>query len=125
MKLAVIRTAFETAGVTFTNGDEPRGEAQAPARVKLPTQPAPAPITPEQLRNARELLGWSRDRLAVQSETTAGFIAEFEIKGQIGTFLWHPYGFNALDAIRGALEAGGIEFTNGDEPGVELKRQPK
>lgn len=85
-------------------------------------KPAP-PITPEQLREARGLLGWSRNRLAVQSETTVGFIGGFEDMGRIRTLLWHPDGFNALDAMRTALEAAGIEFTNGDEPGVKLKHQ--
>jgi transcriptional regulator with XRE-family HTH domain len=27
-----------------------------------------------------------------------------------------------VDAIRGALEAKGVEFTNGDEPGVKLRK---
>jgi len=27
-----------------------------------------------------------------------------------------------VDAIRHALEAAGVEFTNGDQPGVRLKR---
>jgi hypothetical protein len=30
-----------------------------------------------------------------------------------------------LAAIQAALEEGGIEFTNGDEPGVKLKAKPK
>jgi hypothetical protein len=30
-----------------------------------------------------------------------------------------------LEAIQAALDVGGIEFTNGDEPGVKLKAKPK
>ena len=30
---------------------------------------------------------------------------------------------DAVGAIRSALEAAGVEFTNGDQPGVRLKRQ--
>jgi hypothetical protein len=30
---------------------------------------------------------------------------------------------NNLAAIRGALEAAGIEFTNGDVPGVRLRKK--
>jgi hypothetical protein len=29
-----------------------------------------------------------------------------------------------MEAIRSALEAAGVEFTNGDQPGVTLKRAP-
>jgi hypothetical protein len=29
-----------------------------------------------------------------------------------------------LEAIRRALEAKGVEFTNGDEPGVRLRKEP-
>jgi len=53
-----------------------------------------------------------------------GFIGGFEDMGRIRTLLWHPDGFDALDAMRTALEAAGVEFTNGDEPGVKLKRPP-
>jgi transcriptional regulator with XRE-family HTH domain len=28
-----------------------------------------------------------------------------------------------VDAIRSALEAAGVEFTNGDQPGVRLRRR--
>jgi len=90
--------------------------------MKPHTQPAPPPMTPEQLRDARRLLGWSTDRLAVQSNTTAGFIGVFEDTGRIGKFLWHPDGFDALGAIRAALEGAGVEFTNGGEPGVKLRK---
>jgi hypothetical protein len=30
-----------------------------------------------------------------------------------------------LAAVRAALEAAGVEFTNGDEPGVKLKKGPR
>jgi len=38
--------------------------------------------------------------------------------------LYRPEDFDALGAIRTALEAAGVTFPNGDEPGVKLKRQP-
>jgi hypothetical protein len=31
---------------------------------------------------------------------------------------------NNLEAIRRALEAAGVEFTNGDAPGVKLRKGP-
>jgi hypothetical protein len=30
--------------------------------------------------------------------------------------------YNTVDAIRRALEAAGVEFTNGGEPGVKLRK---
>ena len=35
-----------------------------------------------------------------------------------------PPGTNNLAAIRAALEAAGVEFTNGDQPGVRLRKPP-
>jgi hypothetical protein len=71
-------------------------------------------ITPAQCLEARKLLKWSRDRLAPRSEMPAERLRLFEI-GQRGL---PP---EELDAIRRALESGGIEFANGTEPGVRLK----
>jgi hypothetical protein len=48
-----------------------------------------AAVTPEQCRQARRLMGWSRERLG---------------------------------AMSGAPEQAGVVFTNGDEPGVKLKK---
>jgi hypothetical protein len=31
---------------------------------------------------------------------------------------------NNVDAVRRALEAAGVEFTNGDQPGVRMRRAP-
>ena len=92
--------------------------------MKSADQTTSRPLTPEQMRGARMILGWSRDRLAVQSETTVGFITKFEDTGQIGTFLWHPIEFDALHALRTALEAAGVEFVeeNRGGPGVRLRR---
>ena len=82
----------------------------------------PAPITPEQMRETRRLLGWSRDRLAMQSETIVGFVANFEDSGRVAKMLWHPEKFDALNAIRTVLEAAGVEFTNEASPGVRLTK---
>jgi len=94
--------------------------------VKSPDRPAPLlPITSKQMRDARGLLGWSSDRLSAQSETTVGFISDFEDMGQIGTLFWHPKKFDALDAIRTALEQAGVTFASGDESRLRLKRPPE
>ena len=74
-------------------------------------------MTPDQVRAARKLLGWSRYRLAAQSDIPPGAVADFEqgLDRQSVT----P---ERLTAIRAALEAAGVEFTDGDAPGVKLRR---
>ena len=81
----------------------------------------PAPITPKQLREARELLGWSRNRLAAQSETTVGFIGGFEDTGQTRTLLKHPMKFDALKAIRTVIEHVGVEFIEKNDEGLGVR----
>lgn len=74
-------------------------------------------MTPAQLKAARSLLGWSRDRLAGQSDVPAHAVGEFE-RGLVGASATAE----RLAAIRAALELAGIEFTDGDNPGVSRRR---
>ena len=74
-------------------------------------------IRPEQCRAARGLIDWTRDELAKRSGVTKRTILRFED----GSPSVRPA---TISAIRSALEAAGVTFTNGDEPGVKLKRQP-
>jgi predicted transcriptional regulator len=70
-------------------------------------------ITPPQLRAARGLLNWSRGDLAKAAGTTERTIARLEdgdSEPRVST----------AQAIKNALEASGVEFTNGDAPGVRL-----
>jgi transcriptional regulator with XRE-family HTH domain len=68
-------------------------------------------ISADQVRAARALLGWSRDDLADRSGVPARSLARFEtFKGRARA--------KTSRAIRGALEAAGIEFI---ERGVRLK----
>jgi transcriptional regulator with XRE-family HTH domain len=71
-------------------------------------------ITSHQCRAARALIGWSQDKLAMESNVAKATIANFE------TGKREPYG-RTLDDIRQALEDAGVEFTNGGQPGVRLK----
>lgn len=64
--------------------------------MKLADQPTPTPITPQQVQEARRLLGWSRDRLAMQSETIVGLVANFEDTGRVAKMLYYPENFDAL-----------------------------
>jgi hypothetical protein len=71
---------------------------------------------------ARKLLNWSRERLAAQSETTASFVEFYEKEGRVTRIMAHRAPFDALASVRTVLEAAGVTFTNGDEPGVKLRK---
>jgi transcriptional regulator with XRE-family HTH domain len=73
------------------------------------------PVTPGQCRAARALIGWSQELLASRSKVAKATIANFELGKRV------PYD-RTLDNISAALEAAGVEFTNGDQPGVRLKK---
>jgi transcriptional regulator with XRE-family HTH domain len=69
--------------------------------------------TSQQVKAARELLGWSQAELATKAGMTLIAIQVLESKD------W----FTALNTtkIQAALEAAGIEFVEG-EPGVKLRK---
>ncbi len=74
-------------------------------------------ITAAQCRAARALLRWSQPQLAAKARVGIVTIQDFESEKRAprtGTLL----------ALRVALEAAGVKFTNGDEPGVKLARRP-
>jgi ribosome-binding protein aMBF1 (putative translation factor) len=71
-------------------------------------------MTPAQCRAARALIGWSQEELFCGIEGREATIANFE-------FGKRPYD-RTLDELRAALEAAGVEFTNGAQPGVWLKK---
>lgn len=75
-------------------------------------------IIPAQVRAARALVGLTREQLAAASAVPIRTLDRLE----------NGHGSpqrRTLAAIRTALEAAGVTFTNGDEPGVKLKRQPE
>ena len=81
-------------------------------------------LTPEQVRAARDLLGWSRQRLGAHCELGEHVISKYESTGRVVPS--HPKQKNPIDrlgAIRAALEAAGVEFTGGDAPGVQLRHR--
>jgi len=74
-------------------------------------------ITGQQIKAARELLGWRQAELTKQArisahsvESAESTIGESFVPGQ------------DLQAMHAALEQAGVEFTNGDEPGVKLRK---
>ncbi len=62
------------------------------------------------------MLGWSQADLAKEAKVAKQTLADFERGNRA------PYDRTLAD-IRGALEAGGVTFTNGNEPGVKLRRR--
>ena len=74
-------------------------------------------VSIRQVKAARSLLGWSQDRLASASRVSEPTIKRLEANdGELG-------GRRETAAkIVGALEKAGVEFTNGDAPGVRLTR---
>jgi transcriptional regulator with XRE-family HTH domain len=74
-------------------------------------------ITGAQIRKARELLGWSRDRLAPRAGTNTNWLGLIES----GKRELRP---GEGERFLAALESAGIEFTDGEAPGVRLKRGP-
>jgi transcriptional regulator with XRE-family HTH domain len=72
-------------------------------------------ITPGQCLEARGLLGWSRYRLVPLCGLSHASILRFETGTQFPKS-------ESLAAIQQALEAAGVEFTNGDRPSVKLRK---
>ena len=72
-------------------------------------------ITPSQCRAARALLDWSQKQLAEAAKVGVVTIRNFE--GSKSSPI------NAtLEVLRRALESAGVEFTNGNAPGVKLHK---
>jgi transcriptional regulator with XRE-family HTH domain len=72
-----------------------------------------------QIKAARALLGWSQSDLAQHSGVSEPTIARLESgEGQLGGRE------GTVRKIQAALEISGIEFTNGDQPGVRLTKVP-
>jgi len=75
-------------------------------------------ITGQQIKAARELLGWAPSRLAQRAKLHSTIVQRAEsVAGEPPITLYQQ----AL--IRDALERFGVEFTPG-EPGVKLRKAP-
>ena len=75
------------------------------------------PITSELIRAARALLRWEQRDLANASSVSLPTIKRLE--GKPGVLVAHN---STVAALRGAFETAGVEFTNGDQPGVRLRK---
>jgi len=76
----------------------------------------PDTITPAQCRGARAMIGMAQPDLAKAAQVGLSTVSNFEQGKSV------PIAKNMADMIA-ALEAAGVEFTNGGEPGVKLKRR--
>jgi len=108
--VAAIRATLETAGIEFTNGDA-RG-ASAEAR----------PVTADQVKAARKLLGWNQTQLWMRSGTSVHTVRMFERTGHVAKLYGQREQVDAVAVLRATLEAAGIEFTNGRVPGARLRK---
>ena len=81
-------------------------------------------MTPNQMRAARKLLRWSMHRLSVRSGTSVAMVTVFEQTGRVVSLSSRnrTVPVDAVAAVRAALEAAGIEFTDGDAPTVRLRK---
>jgi len=75
-------------------------------------------FTSEQLRAGRMLLRWEQTDLASASKVSLATIKRLEAKPGIVSA-----NQVTLEAIRRALLEAGVEFTNGDAPGVRMKKR--
>ena len=67
-----------------------------------------------QLRMARAAVGWGVRELAERAGVTANTVTRIENGADAKQ--------STMDALQRALELAGIEFTNGDQPGVRLRK---
>jgi transcriptional regulator with XRE-family HTH domain len=67
-----------------------------------------------QLRMARAAVGWGVRELAEKAGVTANTVTRIENGADAKQ--------STMDALQRALEAAGVEFTNGEQPGVRVAK---
>lgn len=70
-------------------------------------------LTPALSRGARGILDWTQEQLAKKANVSLSTVKDFEAGRRT------PIA-NNLEALQRALEAAGLEFTNGQQPGVRV-----
>src|SRR5271165_2222262 len=73
-------------------------------------------MKPIQLKMARAAAGWGVRELAEKAGVTANTVTRIENGADAKQ--------STMDRLQRALEAAGVEFTNGDQPGVRLAKTP-
>ena len=75
-------------------------------------------LTGEQIRAARALLRWGQKQLAEAAGVSIETVKRLEkTVGPISAYT------GTATSLAAALEAAGVAFTNGDEPGVKLRKR--
>jgi len=74
-------------------------------------------ISGNQLKAARALVGWDQQALSEQARVGINTVRNMEAAG-VESIRSRT---DTLDAVIRALEAAGVEFTNGGQPGVRMK----
>jgi transcriptional regulator with XRE-family HTH domain len=78
-------------------------------------------MTSAQMRAARAMLDWTQPQLAEAAGVSVETIKRLErLEGEVTATR-----VATIDAIEKALIKAGVEFTNGDEPGVKLRAKKK
>jgi transcriptional regulator with XRE-family HTH domain len=72
-------------------------------------------MTPAHCRAARGLLNWKQATLAEAAGLGLSTVAQFEQSGR-------AVSAETVQAIQRALESAGIEFLDGNEPGVQIRK---
>jgi predicted transcriptional regulator len=74
-------------------------------------------LTSEQIRGARAMLRIEQKELAQMAGVSLETIKRVERSpGVVSAYA------STVDSLQRALEAAGVEFTNGDQPGVRLRK---
>ena len=68
-----------------------------------------------QLRMARAAVGWGVRELAERAGVTANTVTRIENGADAKQ--------STMDALQRTLEAAGLEFTDGEQPGVRLRKE--
>ena len=75
-------------------------------------------LTGAEIREARKLLHWPLKKLACRARLTTDAIQRAESVDDDP-----PLTIANLEALKRALEDAGVEFTEGDDAGVKLRKQ--
>ena len=108
---------LEEHGTLSRHGTESQQWSKIPLMVKK-SMALTSKITPALCRAARGLLDMNQVELAAAALVSKNVIVAFE-KGRTNPTR------NTLAAIQRVLEEAGVEFTNGDAPGLRLRKKKR